>query len=282
VNCIRIAALVGAAVVASTAAFAEEAVRIPALFNWSGFYAGVTAGGAWYDGGSIVTSSNVEAIISPSNIVHIPTSGSNSSSFTAGALTGYNYQIGRIVLGAETDFNYVDLKSQRVGSTAVTLTTFAGLAPFFNTPGAVFIFYCPCVETLSAASYNEIDWYGTMRARLGFLPFDRLLLYGTGGLAYGKVETSKLESAVFSGGIANRFWLGNSSDIKWGWTAGVGTEYALTPRIMVRAEYLYVDLGQSSATATFQGTDPLQSQIYYTASRDNKFSVVRAAVSYKF
>jgi outer membrane immunogenic protein len=121
-----------------------------------------------------------------------------------------------------------------------------------------------------------------MRARLGLLPFDRLLFYGTGGLAYGKVEISKLESAVFSGGITNRFWLGNSSEIKWGWSAGAGAEYALTSRIMVRAEYLYVDLGQSSATATFQGTDPLQSQIYYTASRDNKFSVVRAAISYRF
>jgi outer membrane immunogenic protein len=270
VNCIRIAALVGAAIVASTAAFAKEGVRILALFNWSGFYAGLDAGGAWYDGGSIVTSSNVAAIIPPANIVAIPTSSSNSSSFTAGGLTGYNYQIGRIVLGAETDFNYIDLKSQRMGSTTITLPL-----------------PCPvCVsfpETLSAASYNKIDWYGTMRARLGFLPFDRLLLYGTGGLAYGKVETSKLESAVFSGGlITNRFWLGDNSDIKLGWTAGMGAEYALTAQITVRAEYLYVDLGQSSATATFQGTDPLQSEIYYTASRDNKFSVVRAAVSFRF
>jgi outer membrane immunogenic protein len=288
VNWIRVTALIGAAVLASTAAFAEEQrqpnSRIPAAsaFNWSGFYTGLDAGGSWYNGGSMTGSSNVAAIIPPSNIVFIPTSSSNSAGFTAGGLSGYNYQIGRIVLGAETDFNYVDLKSQRVGNTAITLTTFAGIAPVFNTSGSVFIFFCPCVETLSAASYSKIDWYGTIRARLGFLSFDRLLLYGTGGLAYGKVETSKLESAVFSGGIANRFWLGDNSDIKLGWTAGAGAEYALTSRIMVRAEYLYVDLGQSSATATFQGTDPLQSQIYYTASRDNKFSVVRAAVSYKF
>ena len=63
---------------------------------------------------------------------------------------------------------------------------------------------------------------------------------------------------------------------------GCRCRHALTPQIAVRAEYLYVDLGQSSATATFQGTDPLQSQIYYIASRDNKFSVVHAAISYKF
>ena len=214
-NWIRITALMGAAVLASPAAFAEEqgqpngrisAVAAPA-FSWSGFYVGVNAGGSWYNGGSM-------------------TGSSNNSSFTAGGLTGYNYQIGRTVLGAETDFNYIDLKSQRMGSSTITLSTLAGIAPAFTNPGTTPIFYCPCVgisETLSAASYSKIDWYGTMRARLGLVPFGRLLLYGTGGLAYGKVETSKLESSVFSGGITNRFWLGNSSDIKWGWAAGVGT-----------------------------------------------------------
>jgi outer membrane immunogenic protein len=255
-------------------AFAEDPNgRTPAVtmstFNWSGFYAGVSAGGAWYDGGSFVNSSNVAAIIPPSNIIHIPTSSSNSAGFSAGGLTGFNYQIGRIVLGAETDFNYIDLKSQRLGSSNITLPPI-----------------CPvCVsisETLSGASYNKIDWYGTMRARLGLVPFDRLLLYGTGGLAYGMVEMSNLDSAVFSGGIANRFWLGNSSEIKLGWTAGAGAEYALTSQIAVRAEYLYVDLGQSSVVARFQGTDPLQSQIYYAASRDNKLSIVRAAISFRF
>jgi outer membrane immunogenic protein len=281
VSWIRIAALAGAAVVASTAAFAEEGARIPALFNWSGFYAGLTAGGSWYDGGSIATSSNVTAIIPPSNIVHIPTSSSNNSSFTAGGLTGYNYQIGRIVLGAETDFNFIDLKSQRMGSSTIAILPVPG-TPVILSPGVVPVIYSVFSETLSAASYSKIDWYGTIRARLGFLPFDRLQLYGTGGLAYGKVEMSKLDSDIFSGGFANRFWLGNSSEIKWGWTAGAGAEYALTPQIVVRAEYLYVDLGQSSVVATFQGTDPLQSQIYYTASRDNKFSVVRAAVSFRF
>src|ERR1700733_1249378 len=105
VKFIRIAALVGAAVVVSAAVVAQEGVRIPARFNWSGFYAGVTAGGAWYDGGSITGSSNVAAIISPSNIVSIPTSSSNSAGFTASGLAGYNYQIGTIVIGGETDFN---------------------------------------------------------------------------------------------------------------------------------------------------------------------------------
>jgi len=101
-------------------------------------------------------------------------------------------------------------------------------------------------------------------------------------MAYGKVETSKLESNTFSGLYTNRFWQGDSSEIKLGWTVGAGAEYAISPHVALRTEYLYVDLGNSSAVARFQGTDPVQGQIYYTVSRDNKFSVARIALSYRF
>jgi outer membrane immunogenic protein len=273
VNCIRITALVGAAVLASTAAFAGDPnSRIPAVamsaFNWSGFYAGVNAGGSWYNGGGVTNPSNVATIIPPANIIRIPTSGDNSAGFTGGGLAGYNYQIGQIVLGAETDFNYLGLRSQRGGSTTVPVMLFE-------------------TETLSITGRSQIDWFGTLRVRFGALPVERLLLYGTGGLAYGKVETSEVDSNTFSSIFiqsvpASRLWQGSNSEVKLGWTAGAGTEYALTPKIAVRAEYLYVDIGKSSAVATFQGTGLPQSQIYYTAIRDNKFSVARVAISSKF
>ena len=53
----------------------------------------------------------------------------------------------------------------------------------------------PCsnalVDTTVLTDYRaKIDWFGTARARLGFLVNDQLLVYGTGGLAYGKVALS--------------------------------------------------------------------------------------------
>jgi opacity protein-like surface antigen len=36
----------------------------------------------------------------------------------------------------------------------------------------------------------KIDWFGTVRGRLGLLVSDQLLIYGTGGLAYGRVAVS--------------------------------------------------------------------------------------------
>ncbi|GKQ53444.1 outer membrane protein [Bradyrhizobium sp. Ce-3] len=231
-------------------------------FNWSGFYAGVNVGGAWYDGGNITTSSNVASLIPPANIILVPVSNSNQAGVTAGGLVGYNSQIDRVVLGVEADFNYIDLKSTRNGSITVGL------------PGGVTGSYNP-------TNTSKIDWFGTVRGRIGFVPAERLLVYATGGLAFGDVKTNIVHSQAFSNGLS-RLWLGDNSDVRVGWTVGGGAEYAFTNNWTLRGEYLYVDLGSSATTATFQGTDPLQSQIRYNASRENRFSVARAALSYKF
>ncbi|WP_420968485.1 outer membrane protein [Bradyrhizobium sp. B120] len=231
-------------------------------YNWSGFYAGVNVGGGWYDGGNITSSSNITSLIAPDNIVRIPVSDSSQSGVTAGGLLGYNYQLGKVVLGVEADFNYADLNSSRGGSTVVT---------FFHSP----------TESFNFQTTSKIDWFGTVRGRIGFVPAERLLIYGTGGLAYGEVKTHIANSEVFSNGFS-RLWLGDNSDVRVGWAAGGGLEYAFTNNWTLRGEYLYVDLGSSGVTATFQGADPLQSQIRYNASRENRFSVARAALSYKF
>jgi outer membrane immunogenic protein len=162
----------------------------------------------------------------------------------------------------EADFNYVDLQSSRGGSTTVAF--FRGVTGSYN-----------------FASTSKIDWFGTLRGRLGFVPTERLLIYATGGLAYGEVKTNISNSEVFSDGVS-RLFLGANTDVRVGWTAGAGLEYAFTSNWTLRGEYLYVDLGTSGTTATFQGTDPLQSQIRYNASRESRFSVARAALSYKF
>ncbi|MGY3585334.1 outer membrane immunogenic protein [Bradyrhizobium sp. USDA 4341] len=245
-------------------------------FNWSGFYAGVNVGGGWYDGGNITTSSNITSLIAPDNIVRIPVSDSSQSGVTAGGLLGYNYQLGKVVLGAEADFNDANLKSSRDGSTTAVFV----IPRLFGRGGG------GRRDTSVTGIYNfentsKIDWFGTVRGRIGFVPTERVLIYATGGLAYGEVKTHIANSEAFSTGLS-RLWLGDNSDVRVGWTAGAGLEYAFANNWTLRGEYLYVDLGSSGATATFQGTDPLQSQIRYDASRESRFSVARAALSYRF
>jgi outer membrane immunogenic protein len=130
------------------------------------------------------------------NITNNPT---NPSGFAGGIQAGYNFQSGRFVFGGETDIQ---------GSTADD--TFAGWK--FSNP-----------------------WFGTLRARIG-VAFNNILLYGTGGLAYGDVR----------GRLAGV----SETHTHLGWTAGLGIEIGLAPNWSAKAEYLYVDLGQQGYAVT--------------------------------
>lgn len=77
---------------------------------------------------------------------------------------------------------------------------------------------------LLAAGKTDNNWDATLRGRVGYA-FNRVLLYGTGGVAFG--------------GLQN---LGASST-NTGWTAGVGVEAAVTQNVTARVEYRHTDLG---------------------------------------
>ncbi|QFR32892.1 outer membrane protein [Ancylobacter sp. TS-1] len=102
----------------------------------------------------------------------------------------------------------------------------------------------------------SLDYFGTVRARIGYA-FDQVLVYGTGGLAYG-------------GGTYETWGLSNSKN-QIGWTLGGGAEYAINNNWSVKGEYLYVDLGEESYQTL-------------TGPRDVGVSsnILRAGVNYRF
>ena len=168
-----------------------------------------------------------------------PTGTFSTSGFLAGGTLGANYQMGAFVLGIEGDGDWTNLN----GTTFVTGGTGCG----------------PGCETQS-------NWLATVRGRAGYA-FDRILIYGTGGAAFGN-----LQAAVGS--------LPFSSSTQTGWTAGGGVEFAFTPNLTAKIEYLYVDLGnQSCAQANCAGgttAAPLNTTVSFTEN------VVRAGINYKF
>jgi outer membrane immunogenic protein len=119
-----------------------------------------------------------------------------------GGTLGANRQFGRVVLGLEGDLSWVDV-GPRFGPNC--------------SPG-------PCG--------TDLDWLGTIRARVGLMLTPSWLVYGTGGLAVGKLHY-----------IANIL---SVDDTKTGWTAGVGTEVMLSPQWSAKAEYLHVDFGEAT------------------------------------
>ena len=97
-------------------------------FNWGGLYGGLNIGGGFGDVSGIIV----------------------------GGQVGYNWQMGRIVFGVETDLQWSGQDDNAI---------IAGVA-----------------------ASQELTWFGTLRGRVGYTVFDRWLPYVTGGLAYGGRE----------------------------------------------------------------------------------------------
>ena len=252
--------------------------------SWTGFYVGAQVGGGWadrtvtYAGNDPLSALLVNGATALPGQQPVATHGSNLSGVTGGVGAGYNWQVDRTwLIGLEADFSGSGISGSGKGTS--TLAT---------------------GYTQTVASEQKIDWWGTVRARLGWLASRDLLLYATGGFAYGSVSLS--DNYVFSGaapafiiGDVAQFsffcssvnvacFSGSASQVKTGWTAGAGGEWRWAQNWTFKAEYLYVNLGNASLNAVANAVNtPGATPASYRASfGDTDFHVVRAGVNYHF
>ena len=267
---VAIAALMAVGTVAAQAADlptrkeAPAPVFVPPPFTWTGFYIGLNAGGI-FSSGSRNADLFVPAAIAFPLASYFPGGlGSGQTGFIGGGQAGYNWQTGAFVLGIETDFQGTTL-SKSFDSVS---------SPFV---GAGFL----TGDTLGVHAKASLDWLGTTRGRVGFVvtPDNRLMIYGTGGIAYGGGSANFSAFDATTGSL----WTGNPSSSRVGWTAGAGVEYALTNNWTIRGEYLYVDLGSSNFTSVGNAASAaFFPGVYASGKIDYNASIFRAAVNYKF
>jgi len=225
---------------------------VVAIYNWTGFYIGGNAGYAWSH--SSGTNNLTGDFLLPGNVatynpLYLAPVENRSSGFTGGAQAGYNWQAGSFVYGLETDINYLN-------NGASALVSGGGV--------------------ILATTSEKDSWFGTVRGRLGFAA-DRVLFYGTGGLAYGEVKSSY--SSVTTSPVYT--WAGSSSDVRAGWTAGGGIEWAFAGNWTAKAEYLHVDLGSHTYGLTNGAANPIQT-FTMTYTDTSRFDLVRVGINYRW
>jgi outer membrane immunogenic protein len=176
---------------------------------WSGFYAGVNGGGGW----------------SQDKLGYVPGffDGVMPSGAFGGGQVGYNWQgprsfspftgYGSLVLGVEADLQGSDFEKRSV-------------------------------DTLGDSFKAQLDYFGTLRARIGFAT-DRALFYTTGGFAYGGIRND-----------ANIAGLGNFSvnTTAAGYVLGGGIETMVSPAWSMKLEYQYLNFGSNDLTNPVHGT----------------------------
>lgn len=234
VAAIALAAPLGTASAADLRLPVKAPVVAPVVvYNWTGFYAGVNVGYSWgrdsVDIDALARTRVFRAFGLPAETlisdITVPLGGSRGSAqidgFVGGGQIGYNWQTGGMVWGFETDIQGTGQK---------------GGLQFCATAG------CP-LGSLVANVDHKLDWFGTFRARAGALVDPRVLLYVTGGLAYGQVTVDASAGTLGFPLIAT-----SAKTTRVGWTVGGGIEGALSNNWTVKAEYLYMDLGSVPGT----------------------------------
>jgi outer membrane immunogenic protein len=237
--------LCGAAAAADIPLAKSPPIIVPA--SWAGFYLGVHGGYGW-------SRNDFFQAINPFTLEGIGDIKSRGPVY--GGQVGYNWQVGRVVTGVEIDFSAADIKGG--GSS---------LSSFFPGQGA-----------LSLNFSDHTKYLGTTRARLGWLPADNFLIYGTAGVAWARVDELASETI---GPPANASITETQPFDRFGWTAGAGVEAMLPGSNWIgRLEYLHYDFGAVRQTQTNVTTAPFGTSFDRPGSYT--LDVVRAALSYKF
>jgi outer membrane immunogenic protein len=256
----------------------------PALYSWTGFYVGANAGYGWgHENVSYSPNDPAAASVFAGLGGLLPGAAPTPNSYAVsggfgGFQLGYNWQFNRNwVAGLETDFDWSGVRGS--STNAGTIVTGIGNVPISN------------------SASEKIDWFGTVRARLGYLVTDNLLTYATGGLAYGRIDRSgnyanngpaigfgnALGGFNFTCSPSSVCFLGSSHSIDPGWAAGAGFEYAAWNNITFKVEYLFVSLNNKSDVETNTVLSPGLIPSSFSANYSTVgINIVRAGVNYRF
>jgi outer membrane immunogenic protein len=277
-----------AIIAASTLAFsqiasaADMAVKAPPpppvpVYSWTGFYVGGNVG---YSRGNANSTYNEPwfAVLSAALILPLPASFSASERLDGvigGGQIGYNWQPNATwVLGLEADIQ---------GSGERGITSYSNPLSYFCPNCGVFP--PPIINgAINQTQEVKILWFGTVRGRAGILVNPTLWLYGTGGLAYGRISASGTvtDTACTAGPTTQTacMWSYGNSATNVGWTVGAGIEGLVpnTTNWTWKVEYLYIDFGTVRGT----GYDTTSFVNPYSWSASVTDNIVRVGLNYGF
>lgn len=277
---LTVAALV---VFGATGALAQSSRPASPAYNWSGWYIGVNGGYGWANGRLDATPNDPAAgILFPGGggfgSPEAPFARVSKGGGFGGAQVGYTWQqTPHWVAGLEADFQGGSIKARGSNVQDIGSGVFAGI--FKQTEAEM-----------------NLQWFGTVRGRIGYLATNSLMLYGTAGIAVGGIR----RSASFARGVESPSGLtvgflgfgfvcvdtipcivGTRTAAELGVVAGAGAEWMVAPNVSVKAEYTYLYFGKPEVTAValnYGASIPAS----INASIDTHFHLARIGVNYHF
>lgn len=224
--------------------------------NWSGIYVGINGGYGWGNPG--VTFQPLPDITQFANLSSVSFSPSVRGGVFGGQM-GINWQFQQfIVASLEGDINQSSLHG------------FNEASPIVQNEGGLI--------SGKLTAQQKTNWFATLRPRIGWLPYDCIMLYATGGWIFGHIIDKA--NASFLPYTSSSVQYPAAIDKKaTGWIIGTGAEWLFTPHWSTKIEYLYFNLGHQSFIGNPEPENP-PFQVEY--SSQNASQIIRLGVNYKF
>jgi outer membrane immunogenic protein len=267
-------AVIGTTSIASAADMAAKAPMYKAapavVSDWSGFYIGVNGGGGWSanNNGTLTgTDTGAGGILSPFGVpatfaaIGMPL-GSSGGGLVGGQI-GYNWQAANWVYGIEADGDWANIT--RSG------TIVAGGGVGFN----------PGFAQVTVTGTSKLQGLETIRGRIGFLATPQFLLFATGGLALGQEQLTLqavCPTCVPPLPSAGQTGINTTSTTQAGYAVGAGAEWKFVQHWTIKAEYLYVGLGNQHSTIAYN-YGPISTG---TLTTKQNYNIARVGLNYQF
>ena len=220
-------ALVSPALAADLGVYTKAPAVAAPVYDWTGVYIGAFGGGGFGN-------HNINDATGPAGSANFTRNYSSTGGIGGGEI-GYNWQTGSVLFGVEADGSWSGIKGNDSN------------------------------QTLGFVDQTDLRWAGTLRAR-GGVTVDRLLLFFTGGWAFGDVTQTSSSPGFSSVQVTSH---------RSGLTAGGGIGYALTNNVLGKLEYRYYNFGSSNAPGLAAAGQP-------PFSIANTYSVVTLGLDFKF
>ena len=241
-------------------AYSSEA-NAQATDRWTGLYGGGHVGAGWVDGADATISpanAATQAVLGPFIAAGVlPTDYSlDPEGFLAGLLMGYNWAFGSFLIGFEGDWSLLSVEDAESVNANV-----------------------PAIGAVQINSDTEVNWVATLRGRLGVLAGPNLLLFATGGFAFGDVRQEGFVSSAIGASAGGR-----NFETATGYAVGGGAEWALSGNWSVKADYLYVSLDTDDFVITGTGGACAALNVceFNVDTDDIELHTVRVGINYKF
>ncbi len=255
----RLLATLATMLLAGTTAIAADLAPLPyrtpspvfvPVFTWTGFHVGGNIGGA---------ATSVNELWSPTFGVSPILGSTGGVSFAAGFHAGYDWQFAPTwVAGIEGDWSWASARGK------------------LNQPWALYPSGVAVPGSFTTMS-STVDWVSSLRARLGYLVRPNLMVYGTGGDAGGRVDYTASNFAPLAPAYATSAAFSN---IRGGWVAGGGLEWAVTPNWLLRGEYFFYSLSGFPSVVVASASYPALPSAYSWSNTN--VGIGQLGLSYKF